>query len=183
MNCSPYRSTVGRCHSGGPYGHPRRSAARFSSVSARFTHRTQSAGGSGRIGTPANVVAPSKRMLSSMTPTIVAKDGRVVLVTGSPGGRTINTVLCVVLNVLEFEMSPREAVDAGRFRHQWLPDRVQLERRIAGLQPQLAEQLRALGHTVETRASLDDAHTIYVDPAGEQIGVANKRRSGAAAGR
>ena len=69
----------------------------------------------GRIGTPPNLIAPGKRMLSSMSPTIVLKDGKVVLVTGSPGGRTIiNTVLCVVLNVMEFGMPGREAVDAPR---------------------------------------------------------------------
>src|SRR5687768_17466397 len=83
----------------------------------------------GRIGTPPNLAAPGKRKLSSMTPTIVARDGKVVLVTGSPGGRTIiNTVLCVVLNVLEFDMPLREAVDAARLHHQWFPDAVRVER-------------------------------------------------------
>src|SRR5690242_14950833 len=115
-----------------------------------------------------------------MTPTIVLKDGRVVLVTGSPGGRTIiNTVLCVVLNVLEFGMPPREAVDAPRMHHPWLPDRLQVE------QPDSAEttypieslsvSLRSLGHTVEPVRRQGDAHTIYVTPAGEQVGVADKR--------
>ena len=68
-------------------------------------------------------------MLSSQTPTIVTKDGRVVLVTGSPGGRTIiNTVLQVVLNVIEFDMDPVSAVDAPRIHHPWLPDRIVFER-------------------------------------------------------
>ena len=68
----------------------------------------------GQIGTAPNRVAPGKRMLSSMTPVIVLKDGRPVLITGSPGGRTIiNTVLCVVLNVLEYGMTVDEAVSAG----------------------------------------------------------------------
>src|SRR4029453_12596626 len=83
----------------------------------------------GQIGTPPNIVAPGKRMLSSMTPLIVTTpEGEPLLVTGSPGGRTIiNTVACVVLNVVEFEMSPVEAVDAPRLHDAWFPDRVQAE--------------------------------------------------------
>ena len=82
----------------------------------------------GRIGTPPNIIAPRKRMLSSMSPTIVLKDGKVRLVTGSPGGRTIpNTTLWVVLNVLEFGLPAREAVEAPRTHHQWFPDVLTLE--------------------------------------------------------
>ena len=77
----------------------------------------------GLIGTQPNVVAPGKRMLSSMTPTIVAKDGKPVLIIGSPGGRTIiNTVLQVVLNILDHNMNIGEAIEAPRIHHQWLPD-------------------------------------------------------------
>ena len=84
----------------------------------------------GRIGTPANLIAPHKRMLSSQTPTLVLKDGRVRVVTGSPGGRTIpNTTLWVVLNLVEFGLGPREAVDAPRTHHQWFPDVLVLEGR------------------------------------------------------
>src|SRR5262245_1087591 len=83
----------------------------------------------GFIGTPPNLAAPGKRMLSSMTPTIVARDGQLLMVTGSPGGRTIiNTVLLTVLNVVDFQMNAQQAVDAPRFHHQWLPDRIQFER-------------------------------------------------------
>ncbi len=79
----------------------------------------------GRIGTLPNQVAPGKRMLSSMCPTVVRRDGQPLLVTGSPGGRTIiNTVLCMVVNVVDFEMDIRQAVDAPRMHHQWLPDRL-----------------------------------------------------------
>ena len=79
----------------------------------------------GTIGTPPNLIDPGKRMLSSMTPTMVTKAGKVVLITGSPGGRTIiNTVLSVVLGVTEFGLNVREAVDAPRMHHQWLPDTV-----------------------------------------------------------
>ena len=78
----------------------------------------------GMIGTPPNLVEPGKRMLSSMTPTIVAKDGKPVLLIGSPGGRTIiNTVLQVILNVVDHGMDVAQAVEAGRIHHQWLPDR------------------------------------------------------------
>src|SRR5205085_7350125 len=77
----------------------------------------------GGIGTEANQVAPGKRMLSSQTPTIVARDGKVLLVTGSPGSRTIiNTVLCVLVNVVDFDMPVQQAVDAPRLHHQWFPD-------------------------------------------------------------
>jgi len=137
----------------------------------------------GRIGTPPNSVEPSKRMLSSMCPTIIAKDGKVEVVTGSPGGRTIiNTVLCVVLNVLEFEMNPRAAVDAPRIHHPWLPDRLQVEENLARSHPDLPDALRRLGHSVEVKPRQGDAHTIVVLPDGRVLGIADQRRSGAAAG-
>ena len=83
----------------------------------------------GRVGTEPNVMAPGKRMVSSQCPTFVARDGKLLLVTGSPGGRTIpSTVLCVVVNVVDFGMPIRDAVDAPRWHHQWLPDRLQFER-------------------------------------------------------
>jgi gamma-glutamyltranspeptidase/glutathione hydrolase len=82
----------------------------------------------GLIGTEPNLAEPHKRMLSSMTPTIVTKDGKVFMVTGSLGGRTIiNTVLLTILNVVDFGMNAQAAVDAGRFHHQWLPDRITYE--------------------------------------------------------
>jgi gamma-glutamyltranspeptidase/glutathione hydrolase len=138
----------------------------------------------GRIGTPPNVARPGKRMLSSMAPTIVARDGKVVLVTGSPGGRTIiNTVLCVVLNVLEFQMPLREAVDAPRLHHQWLPDAVVVEAGVRAAHPGAAEALRELGHVIAEQSPLQgDAHSIAVRPDGKYLGVADTRRSGAAAG-
>src|SRR5205807_8662948 len=82
----------------------------------------------GVIGTEPNQIAPGKRMLSSQTPTIVARNGKVVLITGSPGSRTIiNTVLCVLIDVLDFQMDIRAAVDARRLHHQWFPDSVRSE--------------------------------------------------------
>ena len=139
----------------------------------------------GLIGTPANVVAPGKRMLSSMTPTIVGRNGKVVLVTGSPGGRTIiNTVLCVVLNVLEFDMPLRQAVDAPRLHHQWFPDVIQVEE---GLRLQHGAALRTLeklGHTFAgTARRQGDAHSLRVDLRTRRCeGVADRRRDGWAVG-
>ncbi len=135
----------------------------------------------GRIGTEANAVAPGKRMLSSQTPVLVVKDGKTLLVTGSPGGRTIpNTVACVLLNVLEFGMEPPAAVAAPRLHHQWFPDRLQWE--AADREPAAAARLRALGHEV-VAVQQGDAHTIWVDPrTGLRHGIPDRRRSGAAAG-
>lgn len=134
----------------------------------------------GPIGTPANVIEPGKRMLSSMAPTIVMKDGKPVLITGSPGGRTIiNTALCIVLNVVEFEMSPAEAVAAPRMHHQWLPDVMVLEDR--GVSYDVAE-LEAMGHRVDVRdAPQGSAHTIAVD-GNTYLGLADDRRGGEAVG-
>lgn len=136
----------------------------------------------GLIGTKANQVEPGKRMLSSQTPTLVAKDGKFLLVTGSPGGRTIsNTVLSILVNVLDFDMPLREAVDAPRWHHQWFPDVGQFE----GVKqhPEMVEKLKAMGHTIDTRGKQGDAHSIMIDPkTGLRIGVADKRRDGKAAG-
>src|SRR5262249_30992959 len=83
---------------------------------------------SGRSGTEPNLVAGGKRMRSSQAPTVVAKDGKAVLITGSPGSRTIiNTVLCMVVNVIDFDMDIRTAVDAPRLHHQWFPDAARFE--------------------------------------------------------
>jgi gamma-glutamyltranspeptidase/glutathione hydrolase len=128
----------------------------------------------GTIGTPANLIDPGKRMLSSMTPTIVSKGGKVVLITGSPGGRTIiNTVFCVVLGVTEFGMSVRAAVDAPRMHHQWMPDAVTIER--AGATDDLVQKLRAMGHTVNTGGAQGDANSIAVDAGGTAWGAADRR--------
>jgi gamma-glutamyltranspeptidase / glutathione hydrolase len=136
----------------------------------------------GRIGTPPNLIAPGKRMLSSQTPTIVAKNGKVVLVTGSPGGRTIiNTVLGVVVNVLEYGMPLQQAIDAPRLHHQWLPDEVRLER--ADEWGDAPLRLRQLGHRVILGPRQGDAHSLWVNPlTGGYVGAADRRLSGAVAG-
>jgi gamma-glutamyltranspeptidase / glutathione hydrolase len=142
----------------------------------------------GHIGTLPNLAAPGKRMLSSLAPTVVARDGRAVLVTGSPGGRTIiNTVLCVLLNTLEFEMEPRAAVDAPRLHQQWFPDQVKLEASAAPISQEILERLRSMGHVIKRQASdgspfvQGDAHTIFIRQ-GIYYGVADKRVHGRAAG-
>jgi gamma-glutamyltranspeptidase/glutathione hydrolase len=135
----------------------------------------------GSIGTDANLIAPGKRMLSSQTPVIVARNGKVVLVTGSPGSRTIiNTVLCIVVNVLDYGMNIRAAVDAPRLHHQWLPDSAQIEE--LANHPELAVGLRKLGHRLNS-ARQGDAHSICVDPkTGLYYGAEDKRIDGKAAG-
>ena len=128
----------------------------------------------GDIGTPANLIDPGKRMLSSMTPTMVLKDGKVVLLTGSPGGRTIiNTVLAVVLGVTEFGLNGRQAVDAARMHHQWLPDTVRIEE--GGVTPDVLAALKAMGHDVTPGGRQGDAHTIWVGSDGTAYGVNDER--------
>lgn len=135
----------------------------------------------GQIGTKPNRIEPGKRMLSSQTPVVVLKDGKVVLVTGSPGGRTItNTVLCVLVNVIDFEMPLSEAVAAPRTHHQWLPDVVRFEG--TKQYPELVEAMKKMGHTV-VEARQGDAHSIAIDPkTGVRTGVADKRLDGKAVG-
>ncbi|MBM3993597.1 MAG: gamma-glutamyltransferase [Planctomycetes bacterium] len=135
----------------------------------------------GAIGTEPNTIAPGKRMLSSQTPTILAKNGKVVLVTGSPGGRTIiNTVLNVVVNVVDYEMPIQQAVDAPRMHHQWFPDELKFEG--TKQHAQTVAQLKAMGHSVSFSRQ-GDAHSIWVNPkTGGFIGAADKRLSGKVAG-
>ena len=136
----------------------------------------------GSIGTDANLVVPEKRMLSSMTPTIAARDGQVVLVTGSPGGRTIiNTVLNVTLGVLEFGMSVRDAVDAPRFNMQWFPDRVTFQAAEDPAYADLVKQLTAMGHRVQQGGG-GDANSILVRD-GTFIGAADNENGGASGAR
>lgn len=131
---------------------------------------------SGRIGTEANRIVPGKRMLSSMSPTIVLKDGKPRLITGSPGGRTIpNTVLWVVLNTLEFDREPTEAVQSPRTHHAWFPDRIQLEG--DDWDEATLADLKARGHQLRTGGVQGDAHTIAIEPETGRIhGAADPRR-------
>ncbi len=118
---------------------------------------------SGLIGTAANLAEPGKRMLSSMSPTVVARGTELVMVTGSPGGRTIiNTVLQTIVNVIDHSMNAQAAVDAGRIHHQWLPDKVFYER--FGLSPDTLNLLHALGHVTKERDRQGSAQIIVVTP-------------------
>jgi gamma-glutamyltranspeptidase / glutathione hydrolase len=130
----------------------------------------------GDIGTRANTIAPGKTMLSSMTPTLVTKDGKLVLLTGSPGGRTIiNTVFAIVLGVTEYGLTGRQAVDLARMHHQWLPDRATLEE---GAVPEgVVAALGAMGHDVRAQGRQGDAHSIWIAPDGTPYGVPDKRTS------
>ena len=131
----------------------------------------------GLIGTAPNLAEPGKRMLSSMTPTIIAKDGHLFMVTGSPGGRTIiNTVLHTILNVIDFGMNVQEAVVAPRFHHQWLPDEILYERH--GLSPDTVALLEARGHRLVPRERQGAAHAIVFDAGADVLeGAADRRRA------
>ena len=138
----------------------------------------------GLIGTDPNLAAPGKRMLSSMTPTILAREGQVFLVVGSPGGRTIiNTVLLTVLNVVDFGMNVQQAIDAPRFHHQWLPDRIQHER--FGLSPDTITLLKAKGHELREVDGQGVAQGILYDAEKNLLEGGTDRRApdGAAIGR
>ena len=139
----------------------------------------------GRIGTAANRIAPGKRMLSSQSPTIVVRNGHPVLVTGSPGGRTIiNTVICVLLNVLQYEMPLREAIDAPRWHHQWFPDQVRFEGLADKDYAETLARLRTMGHAIDPKSGRQgSANSIWIDPASNRLhGAADTRRPGVAAG-
>jgi gamma-glutamyltranspeptidase/glutathione hydrolase len=137
----------------------------------------------GNIGTRPNLAAPGKRMLSSMSPTIVARDGKLFMVTGSPGGRTIiNTVLLTILNVVDFGMNAQEAVDAGRLHHQWLPDRISYER--FGFSADTIARLKAMGHTLTEQGGQGVAEVIVVGNDGVLEGGLDRRApDGGAAGK
>ena len=118
----------------------------------------------GLIGTAPNLAQPGKRMLSSMTPTVLAKDGELFMVTGSPGGRTIiNTVLQTILNVVDHRMNAQAAVDAGRVHHQWLPDRINYERQ--AFSPDTLNILKWLGHDLREIEGQGVAQVIVVNRA------------------
>jgi gamma-glutamyltranspeptidase/glutathione hydrolase len=130
----------------------------------------------GLIGAEANRIEPEKRMLSSMTPTIIEKDGQLWMVLGTPGGsRIITTVLQTILNVYEFEMTMQEAADAPRFHHQWLPDEITFEK---GFSSEIIETLQQKGyHTTHREALILGSITaILVLEDGKLEAGADKRR-------
>jgi gamma-glutamyltranspeptidase/glutathione hydrolase len=143
-----------------------------------FTAAPGASNAFGLVGFEANLPGPGKRPLSSMTPTIVLKDGKPVLVTGSPGGsRIISTVLQVVVNVLDYHMDVEDAVAAPRLHHQWLPDEVRIER---GFPDDVIAALRAMGHTVVEPMGQTSANSIAVTATGLE-GAPDPRSRGAEA--
>lgn len=144
----------------------------------------------GLIQGEANAIAPKKRPLSSMTPSIVLKEGKVAFAVGSPGGPTIiNTVLQVIVNVIDFGMDIQEAISAPRFHHQWLPDQIFWEE--FDLQADTRKALEAMGHTFRNipgmsrtePGTIGDAHGIAIDPAtGMRMGASDPRLGGKAVG-
>jgi len=138
--------------------------------------------GYGLIQGEANAIAPGKRPLSSMTPAIVVEDEEVRLVVGTPGGPTIiNTVFQIIMDVLDHQMNPQQAVDMPRFHHQWLPDAIQYEK--GGLVEDVREALSDKGHELIERGLIGDAQAIFVDPeTGDRHGGADPRRGGRAIG-
>lgn len=135
----------------------------------------------GLVGTEPNLTQPGKRMLSSMTPTILTRDGKVFMVTGSPGGRTIiNTVLQTIVNVVDYEMNAQQAVDAGRIHHQWLPDQIRHEK--YALAHDVKKRLKQLGHALSSIDIQGAAQVIVVDHRDDILeGGNDRRRSGGAA--
>jgi len=139
----------------------------------------------GLIQSEANAIAPRKRPLSSMTPTIILKDGKVLLLIGSAGGpKIINTVLQIFLNIVEYGMDLQQAVDVPRIHHQWLPDEISWEAN--GVNADTRSLLEARGHKFRERAEADyvgDAHVILVDPAtNTRLGASDPRRGGVPVG-
>ena len=143
-----------------------------------FTAAPGASNAYGLVGYEANLPGPGKRPLSSMTPTIVLKDNRPVLITGSPGGsRIISTVLQVIVNVLDNGMNVAQAVDVPRLHHQWLPDEVRVEE---GFPQSTLDGLRARGHVVVVPMGQTSANSIAASPKG-WLGAPDPRTRGAEA--
>jgi len=135
----------------------------------------------GLIGGEANAIEPNKRMLSSMTPTIIEKDNDLYMVLGTPGGSTIITsVFQTILNVIDYGMGMQEAVDSKKFHHQWLPDVLVVEEKT--LSDELNKELTSIGHKVVNRSSLGRMDCILINEDGSLDGGADKRGDNTALG-
>jgi gamma-glutamyltranspeptidase/glutathione hydrolase len=128
----------------------------------------------GLIGATANKIEPNKRMLSSMTPTIIEKDGKLKMVVGTPGGSTIITsVFQTILNVLDFGMDADQAVQSPRFHHQWLPDMIMCEK--DAITPSERKILETIGHTFKDRNAIGRVEAIVITEQGKLHGAADRR--------
>ena len=128
----------------------------------------------GLVGGEANSVEPSKRMLSSMTPTILEKDGKLFMVVGTPGGSTIITaVFQTIINVVEYDMDIDQAVNSPRFHHQWYPDEIKMEKGIAK-DSNLVLQLKAMGHQLNFVSSMNRVDAVVLKR-NKLFGGADKR--------
>ena len=134
----------------------------------------------GATGGDANAIAPGKRMLSSMTPTLIVKDNKPFLIVGTPGGTTIPTsVFQSIVNIIDFGMSPQKAIDAPKFHHQWLPDRIDVERNFPD---NVLQELKAIGHTVNKRGTIGRVEIIQFDEKGRLLAAADSRGDDSVAG-
>ena len=134
----------------------------------------------GAVGGEANAIVPGKRMLSSMTPTLVLKDNKPFIVVGTPGGTTIPTqVFQTLVNILEFDMSTEDAVYKPKFHHQWLPDELMVEK---GFPENVKMALQKMGYTLKERGAIGRTETIKVLPNGKFEAVADNRGDDSAAG-
>jgi len=147
-----------------------------------FTSKAGVPNGYGLIQGEANAIAPGKRPLSAMAPTIVLKDGKLFMVLGSPGGpRIISTVASILMGVIDYGLDIQQAVNAPRFHHQWQPDEIDIEK--TGISPDTIKLLQARGHKIKTESYWSDGECIAVDPkTGELLGAPDGRNGGKAVG-
>jgi gamma-glutamyltranspeptidase/glutathione hydrolase len=134
----------------------------------------------GAVGAEANAIAPHKRMLSSMTPAIVLKNNKLWIIVGTPGGTTIPTsVYQTLVDLIDFHMSPEDAVDKPKFHHQWLPDIIIVEQ---SFDKYVVEALKKMGYTISMTKGIGRTEVIMVQTNGSIIGVGDKRGDDSAAG-
>jgi gamma-glutamyltranspeptidase/glutathione hydrolase len=134
----------------------------------------------GAIGGEANAIAPYKRMLSSMTPTLLTKNKKPFLTVGTPGGTTIPTsVFQTIVNLVDFNMSLEDAINSPKFHHQWLPDDVSIEKTF---NQNTKAELEKMGYRIKNRGSIGRTEGILIGPTGKRITVADKRGDDAVAG-
>ena len=135
----------------------------------------------GIIQGEANAIAPDKRMITAMAPTMVFQKGKLFLVTGSPGSsRIISTVLQVITNVIDHKMNIQEAVNAPKVHHEWMPDELRIEK---GISPDTVKILKDMGHNVVLHGPMGAATSVLIDPVTQvRYGAADPRRDGLALG-